>query len=186
MVWLIKKILNFFLETVETVVIALAVFVIVYLFLFAPHQVKGNSMYPNFHDGDYLLTDKISYRLTEPKYGEVVVFTAPKNKEYDYIKRLIGLPNDTIEICQGRVLVNGQVLTEKYLPADFKTLPGLFAKECQNMAVGKNEYFTLGDNRSHSSDSREWGMVPRDLIIGKARLRYWPPDRWGIVPQTAR
>jgi signal peptidase I len=77
-------------------------------------------------------------------------------------------------------------LTEKYLPADFKTLPGLFAKECQNMAVGKNEYFTLGDNRSHSSDSREWGMVPRDLIIGKARLRYWPPDRWGIVPQTAR
>jgi signal peptidase I len=184
MAWLIRKTLKFLLETVETIVIALAVFVIVYLFLFAPHQVKGNSMYPNFHDGEYLLTDKISYRLNNPKHGDVVVFTAPKNKEYDYIKRIIATPDDTIEICRGKIKRNGQLLPETYLPPDFKTLSGHFIKECQTLTLKANEYFVLGDNRSHSSDSREWGMVPRDLLIGKAWLRYWPIDRWGLIPQT--
>ncbi|MFH1840776.1 MAG: signal peptidase I [Candidatus Shapirobacteria bacterium] len=185
MVNLLKKLGQFLLETIETVVIALAVFVIVYLFLFAPHQVKGNSMYPSFHDGDYLLTDKISYRLNAPQPGDVIVFTAPQNREYDYIKRIIAAPLESVELCQGQVTVNNRLLMETYLPDNLKTLSGSFTKECQKITLGKDEFFVLGDNRSHSSDSREWGIVPRSLIIGKAWLRYWPVERWGVIPQIA-
>ncbi|GAG28144.1 unnamed protein product, partial [marine sediment metagenome] len=92
----------------------MAVFVIIYLFLFQPHQVKGSSMFPTFHDGEYILTDKISYRLKEPKRGDVVIFRAPRNEEYDYIKRIVGLPGDTFKIENGKILVNNNPLNEIY------------------------------------------------------------------------
>lgn len=181
---IIKKIGALFLDIIETVVFALAIFVIVYLFLLQPHQVRGNSMYPNFYNNEYLLTNKISYRLGEPERGDVIVFKAPKNQEYDYIKRIIGLPGEEIEIKNGKVYVNDKPLKEFYLPEDYKTSGGGFWREGQEMLVSEGEYLVLGDNRSHSSDSREWGTVPRVNIIGKAWLRYWPFNKLGLIEKV--
>jgi len=179
-----KKLASFFLEFIETIVIALAVFVIVYLFLFQPHQVRGNSMYPNFYDGEYMLTDKISYRFKLPQKGDVIVFKAPRNEDYDYIKRIIAGPGDNVRIENDKIFINNQPADVSYIPADYITTPGVFMKNGQNLVVPSDQYFVLGDNRSHSSDSREWGFVPKENIIGKAWLRYWPPSRWGLIPQT--
>ncbi|PIS13940.1 signal peptidase I [Candidatus Shapirobacteria bacterium CG09_land_8_20_14_0_10_47_13] len=178
---ILKRIISFFLDFVEVTVIALAMFVIMYLFLFQPHQVKGSSDFPNFHDSEYLLTDKISYRLTIPKRGEVIIFKAPRNEDYDYIKRIIGLPGETVMIRNGKVYLNNRLLTEPYIPADYQTFGGSFAQEGQLIPIPEGQYFVLGDNRSHSSDSRDWGTVPRENIIGKAWLRYWPLDRVGLI-----
>src|SRR3989344_3889765 len=100
---LLRRLWLWFLDFIETIVIALAIFVVVYRFLFQPHQVKGNSMYNNFYDGEYLLTDKVSYNFRAPERGDVVIFKAPQNEEYDYIKRVIGLPGDTVKISRGQV-----------------------------------------------------------------------------------
>lgn len=178
---ILKKIGSFFLDIIQTVVIALAIFVIVYLFFFQPHQVKGNSMHPNFSNGEYLLTNKITYRFQEPKRGDVVVFTAPRNQEYEYIKRIIGLPGESIKITAGDVFINQERLEENYLPEGLKTNSGSFLKEGQVFSLPEGEYIVMGDNRNHSSDSREWGTVPRENIIGKAWLRYWPLAKFGLV-----
>jgi signal peptidase I len=178
---LLQQIGAFFLDIIETVVLALAIFVLVYLFLVQPHQVRGNSMFPNFHDGEYLLTNKLSYRLGEPKRGDVIVFKAPKNEEYDYIKRIVGVPGDKLTIKGGHVYLNDQLLKEAYLPADFTTSGGSFLREGEEFTIPAGEYLVLGDNRSHSSDSREWGDVPVENIIGKAWLRYWPFNRVGLI-----
>jgi len=176
-----KRVGGFFLDIIETFVIALAMFVLMYLFLFQPHQVRGNSMYPNFHDQEYLLTDKISYRLSEPQRGDVIVFKAPKNEQYDYIKRIVGLPGDTIKIEDCHVFVNNLSLDEGYLTGDICTSAGRFWQSGQSVTLSEEEYFVAGDNRPYSSDSRDWGAVPRENIIGKAWYRYWPLDRMGII-----
>lgn len=180
---LLKKIGTFFLDIIETIVIALAIFVVVYLFLVQPHQVKGQSMFPKFHDGEYILTNKVSYRFHPPERGDVVVFKSPNNAEVDFIKRIIGVSGETVKIMNGKVFVNGIELDENnYLPSDYVTNAGAFARENQDLLVPEGEYFVLGDNRSHSSDSREWGFVPFKDIVGKAWFRYWPINRLGIVP----
>lgn len=179
-----RKIGSFFLDLVETVVMAMAVFVIIYLFLFQPHQVRGNSMYPNFHDGEYILTDKITYRLKNPQRGDIIIFQAPQNKENDYIKRIVGLPGDNLKIESGRIFINNNLLEEYYLPSDFLTQGGNFFKVGENVIIPEGQYFVLGDNRSHSSDSREWGLVPKANIVGKAWLRYWPANQFGIIPEV--
>ena len=177
-----RKVGVVFLDILETVVIALAIFVIIYLFLFQPHQVRGNSMYSNFHDTDYLLTDKISYHLGHPQRGDVVIFVAPKNEEYDYIKRVVALPGEKVSINENsQVLIDNQILNEDYLPEQGKTLGGSFLSIGKTVTVPEDEYFVLGDNRNHSSDSRDWGFVPEKNIIGKAWLRYWPLDRMGLI-----
>lgn len=140
-------------------------------------------MYPNFHDNEYLLTDKLSYRLGEPGRGDVIVFKAPKNQEYDYIKRIIGLPGEEIEIRNGKLYINDKLLDESYLPEEYITSGGSFWREGLEAPVPQEQYFVLGDNRSHSSDSREWGTVPLENIIGKAWLRYWPFNKLGLVKE---
>jgi len=162
---------------------ALAFFSIVYLFLFQPHQVRGNSMYPNFHDGEYILTNRITYRLREPKEGDVIIFRAPKNEEYDYIKRIIAAPGKCLQIINGKVYLDGKILEEPYLPQDYITSPGSFLQAGATICVPEKNYFVLGDNRPHSSDSREWGFVPRQNIIGKAWFRYWPLSQLGLIDQ---
>lgn len=179
-----KRIGGFFLDIIETFVIALAMFVLMYLFLFQPHQVKGNSMYPNFHDEEYLLTNKITYRLSEPKRGDVIVFKAPKNEEYDYIKRIVGLPGDTIKIEDCNVFINNQPLKEEYLSENICTSSGRTWQAGKSIMLSENEYFVAGDNRPYSSDSRDWGTVPETNIVGKAWFRYWPADRIGIIRET--
>lgn len=181
---LLQSIGSFFLDLIETVVVALAIFVVIYLFLFQPHQVKGASMEPNFHDGEYILTDKISYRIGIPKRGDVVIFRAPRNPELDFIKRIIGLPGERVKILNNHVYINGTALVEAYLPETTVTLPGNFIHEDQEITVPRDQFFVLGDNRNHSSDSREWGTITKDEMVGKAFFRYWPLSKIGIIPRV--
>lgn len=181
---------NFFLDIIETVVIALSIFLIVYLFLVQPHQVNGASMFPNFEDGQYLLTDKISYRTGKPQRGDVIVFAAPESAQCpegtgcDFIKRVIGLPGEQIEVKNDHFYINGRQLTEDYLPPDLVTRANNYTMNGP-IVVPSNSYFVAGDNRTHSSDSRAWGPVPFQNIVGKVFFRYWPPQVTGLI-QHAR
>lgn len=140
-------------------------------------------MYPNFHDGDYLLTDKATYRFREPQRGEVVIFKAPRNEDYDYIKRVIGLPHERVKISNNKIFVNGVAIDESaYLDSTVKTNPGQLWRDGLELTIPDGECFVLGDNRTHSSDSRDWGTVPFGNIIGKAWFRYWPIKQIGIIP----
>lgn len=172
-------------DLVETFVMAGAIFVVVYFFLVQPHQVTGDSMLPNFSNGEYILTDKVSYHFRPPKRGEVIVFKAPKSQEKDFIKRIIALPGEKIKVESGEISINQEKLEEGYLPSTMITLPKSLVSEGQEIVVPLDEYFVLGDNRQHSSDSRDWGTVPKDLIVGRAWLRYWPLNRISLVPQAS-
>ena len=170
----------FLFDIIETVVVALALFVVIYLFAAQPHQVRGASMVPNFQNGEYILTDKVTYRFREPHRGDVIIFRAPKNQELDYIKRIIGLPNEQIKIEKGSIYINNKRLEESYLPTG-PIYAGTYLQEGQIINIPDHEYFVLGDNRNHSSDSREWGPVPQKDIIGKAFFRYWPMNQIGLI-----
>lgn len=181
-----KKIGQFILDTIQAIVMAFSIFIIIYLFLFQPHQVKGSSMYSTFEDKDFLLTDKISYRFNLPQRGDVIIFKAPKTEpcseiECEYIKRIIGLPGENVKVQQGQIYVNNQLLNENYLDKDTTTNPGSFMPEGSNITVPEGYYLPLGDNRQHSRDGREFGPIPKQSIVGKAWLRYWPIDKSGIV-----
>lgn len=179
---------GFILEFVQSIVLALSVFVLLYLFVAQPNEVKGSSMEPNFQNGEYLLTDKLSYQFSTPQRGDVVVFKAPPSEpcsaeECEYIKRLVGVPGDKIKVEGGKVYLNGVELNQFFLPSDFVTSPGAYLTEGVEMMMGPDEYLCLGDNRSHSRDGREFGPVKKEAIIGKAFLKYWPIDAVGLVPQ---
>jgi signal peptidase I len=177
----IKKLSSFFLDLLQTVVFAISIFLFVYLLLFQPHKIKGESMFPTYLDGEFLLTDKISYRFNPPARGDVIVFKAPVNEEDDYIKRIIGLPGDKVSIKNGRVYINDKILEEPYLPENLRTEGGFFLQNNKEVVVPEDNFFVLGDNRTYSSDSRAWGFVPKQNIIGKAWFVYWPPQKAGIV-----
>ncbi len=187
---LIRSLGELFLDTIETVVIALSIFLVVYLFFFQPHQVNGESMVPTFLNGEYLLTDKVSYKLREPKRGEVIVFHAPENAHCpqgtgcDFIKRIIAVPGETVELRNSTFYINGQPLTESYIPAEYETKPGNFMNSHPIYQLQENEYLAVGDNRPYSSDSRAWGPIQKRDIVGKAIFRYWPPQVIGLVRKT--
>jgi len=172
----------FVLDFLETIVVSLAIFAVVYVFLFQPHQVDGQSMEPNFHDKEYILTDKVSYRLGEPKRGDVVVFNSPQDQSLDFIKRILGVPGDILMINAGYLYLNGEKLDEKYISNPGQVVAGRFLREGQSLEVPSDQYFVMGDNRLHSSDSREWGFVPRQGIVGRAFFRYWPIPDFGLIP----
>jgi signal peptidase I len=172
---------HFFLEAFETIVLSLAIFVVIYFFVASPHQVKGLSMYPTFDDKELILTDKVSYRLGQPKRGDVIVFKSPTNPEYDYIKRIIGVTGDRVKIEANGVYVNGELQAEKFLPAETVTSGGLFLELSREVTVPEDSYFVLGDNRAGSSDSRAWGFVTKKEIIGKVIFRYFPFNKFGAT-----
>ncbi|MBI1919353.1 signal peptidase I [Candidatus Microgenomates bacterium] len=178
---LTRRIGSFLADSLQTIVTAAAIFALIYWLFAQPHQVVGDSMFPNFHNKEYILTDKISYRLRSPQAGEVIVFKAPNNLERDYIKRIIAKSADQVKIEKGRVFINGQLLIEQYLPADIKTYSGSTIKEGVEYTVPAGSYFVLGDNRTNSSDSREWGFVKREQIIGRSFIVYWPLSSFKIV-----
>lgn len=165
----------------ETLVVFGAIFALIYLFVAQFHKVSGNSMVPTMHNGDYLITEKVSYRFGSPQRGQIIVLKNPKDESQDFIKRIIALPGDTIKIENNSVFVNEQLLDESYLPKDIQTSAGAFLEEGATVKAGTNQYFVIGDNRPHSSDSREWGPVTKEEIVGKAFFRYWPPKDIGLL-----
>jgi signal peptidase I len=163
----------FIWETLKIVVLALLIVIPIRYFLFQPFFVRGQSMEPNFENGDYLIIDELSYRFEGPKRGEVVVFRYPYNRSQTYIKRIIGLPGEMIEIQDNKVIIysegKAEVLDETvYLSPDIQTTGEI------RIRLDENEYFVLGDNRAVSSDSRKWGPLKKGDIIGKVSIRAWP------------
>jgi len=176
----IKKALLFIWELAKIALIAFVIVAPIRYFLFQPFIVKGESMIPSFQNGDYLIVDEISYRFSEPQRGDVIVFNWPKDKSQRFIKRVIGLPGETVKVSGGAVQVTGTdgkdvTLDEKYLPKDLKTYGDV------TTTIGQNEFFVLGDNRDYSYDSRSWGIVPKSDIIGKAFLRIFPINNLSAI-----
>jgi len=167
--------LDFTWEILKIVIISLAIIVPIRYFLIQPFFVKGASMEPNYLDGDYLIIDEISYRFESPQRGEVIIFRYPLDPSQFFIKRVIGLPGESIKVQEGRVYINESVLDES------KYLQGVETAGNVEVKLSDDEYFVLGDNRNASSDSRKWGEVDKKLIIGRAWLRAWPFDRLGAV-----
>ena len=169
-----SDILAFAWETIKVVVISLAIILPIRYYLVQPFFVNGASMEPSFEDGDYLLVDELSYRFSVPDRGDVIIFRYPLDPSQFFIKRIIGLPDETIKIKDDTVTIynkdkpEGFVLQESYLAPNQNTIGNLIVK------IDDNEYFVLGDNRLQSSDSRRWGAVNKSLITGKAFLRPWP------------
>ncbi len=182
----LRKFVAIIYEFVEAFVISASVFVVVYLFLMQPHQVKGSSMFPTYKDKEYLLTDKVTYKQRAPKYGDVIVFRAPVNEAFDFIKRVMGTPGDSIQIKGGQVYRNGQLVDEFFLPSTYRTSPGQFLHEGEVYTVPEGNVFAMGDNRDHSSDSRDWGPVPYKNIIGRVFFRYWPANVMGLVTEVVK
>ena len=170
-----RKVYAFLLDAVQTLLVAAAVFLVIYMFLFRPFEVNGESMHPNFLNNEYVLTNLVALRLGNPKLGDVVVFKAPPDPEKDYIKRVIGVAGDSVMVKDGDVYLNNQLLDESsFLKSDVKTYAGAFLKEGEPVTVPPGEYFVMGDNRPYSSDSREWGFVKQDELIGESFFVYWP------------
>lgn len=162
-------------ELVETIVFTLLLYVLIRTFLFENYRVLGHSMDPTLENDQFLVVNKLGYRLGEPERGDIIVFRDPRTDERKLIKRIIGLPGEVLEIQEGQVLINDQRLDESYIAAKghYSQPPGL---------IPEDEYFVLGDNRNNSSDSHNWGTLPRAKIIGKAWISYWPPRLWGLIP----
>jgi signal peptidase I len=168
-----RNFFSFIWELAKIIVIALVIVLPIRYFLFQPFFVKGQSMEPNFEDGDYLIIDELSYDFRDPGRGEVIVFKYPNDPSQRFIKRIIGLPGETVEIQSGSITIyneEGKTTLEEsgYLPSSIFTSGDL------RVALGEDEYFVMGDNRGASSDSRRWGTLPEDYIIGQVFLRAWP------------
>lgn len=176
---------SFFVEITKIFLMAIVIIVPVRMFLFQPFFVQGASMEPNFEDGQYLVVNEFGYKKTDVglfvvnpskkmKRGDVVVFHYPRNHKLFFIKRIIGLPGEIIKVHNGKVFIqnkenSGEIeLKEDYLPKDLKTKGNI------NYMIKSDEYFVMGDNREHSSDSRVWGAIKSSDVVGKVFLRAWP------------
>lgn len=162
-------------EFIRSIVIALLIVIPIRAWVAQPFIVQGNSMVPNFHNGEYLIIDEFSYHFRRPERGEVIVFRYPRQPSQFFIKRVIGLPGDKVEIKDGSVWINGSPFGEAYLPQSLATAPEA------STILGVDEYFVLGDNREASSDSRVWGNLKDHFIVGRTLLRLWPLTRIGTL-----
>jgi len=183
---MMKKFGSFILEFVQSIVLALSVFVVLYLFVAQPNEVKGSSMIPNFINGEFVLTEKISYQLGEPKHGDVVIFRAPASEpcaedQCEYIKRVVGVPGDRVMVKDGEVYLNGKMLDQDFLPAGLVSSSGTYSEEGVEKTVPEGMYLCFGDNRPGSRDGREFGPIKKDLIVGKAFFKYWPISSAGLI-----
>lgn len=170
-------------EFLRLALVAAAIALPIRYFIAQPFIVRGASMEPNFSDREYLVIDELSYFFREPERGEVVVFRYPLDRREHFIKRIVGLPGETVEIRENRVYISdarhpaGLRLDEPYLPSDLEFRGNV------RIALGAGEYAVLGDNRRSSSDSRNWGALDRALVTGRAVFRAWPISKFGILPQ---
>jgi signal peptidase I len=165
-------VLGFFLDILETVVLSVLLFLAINA-ISARIRVDGSSMEPSLHNGEFVIVNKLAYKLGSPQIGDVIVFRYPRDPEQEYIKRILGLPGDHVKIANGQVYVNGEPIKETYIAA-----PPSYQSEWN---VPEKTLFVLGDNRNNSSDSHNWGPVPIEYVIGKALIVYWPPKNWGVI-----
>ncbi len=172
-------------EFLQVILISIAIILPVRYFLIQPFIVRGASMEPNFYEGEYLIIDELSYFLREPHRGEVVVFRFPHNPSTYYIKRIIGVPGDTVEVRNGEVSIKTKDGTTipfnegVYLPPAIRTSPD----NAWHVLAGS--YFVMGDNRYASYDSRQWGLLERKYIVGRVLLRALPFKRWEVFPSLS-
>jgi len=166
---------DFFIELLKVVIVALAIIIPVRYYFIKPFYVKGASMEPTFFDHEYLVVDEISYRFKDPVRGEVVVFRYPKDPKQFFIKRIIGLPGETIQITDGEVYINGELIEEPYLDEDTLT------KQERLVTLQPDELYVLGDNREFSLDSRIFGPLPQEFIVGRTWIRGWPFNKIGTI-----
>jgi len=174
----IKYALNFTWDILKIVIIALAIIVPIRYFLIQPFFVNGASMDPNFLDGDYLIIDEISYRFNEPQRSDVIIFRYPLDPSQFFIKRVVGLPNETVKIEDGKVFIYSEETPDERIILDESAyLEDSYTPGNLEITLEEDEYFVLGDNRMSSSDSRKWGELDKKYIIGRAWIRAWPFDR---------
>ena len=160
------------IDLVETIVIAAVLFLGINA-ISSRIRVDSFSMEPTLFKGNYVVVNKLSYKIGTPVQGDIVVFRYPPNPDEQYIKRVVGIPGDRIHISDGKVFVNDDLLTEPYL--------GVPTKSGGDWVVPEDSLFVMGDNRNNSSDSRAWGMVPFENLVGKAFVVYWPPENWRVL-----
>jgi signal peptidase I len=164
------------LDLIESVIIAVVLALVIRFFLFEPFYIPSGSMEPTLQVQDKIIVNKLVYRFKEPARGDIIVFELPMlEPDLDYIKRVIGLPGETLEIKDSTVYINGQPLEEDYLPSDLRFM------DFGPITIPDDSYFMLGDNRNNSQDSRIWGTLSKDHIIGKAVLIFWPFNRFGLL-----
>jgi signal peptidase I len=168
-------------EIIRFALIALAIVIPVRFFIAQPFIVSGASMEPTFHNGEYLIVDQLSYQLDNPKRGDVIIFKYPKDPSKYFIKRLIGLPGDTVSIDGNRVTIFNQAHPEGTI-LDETYVAHMSPNTAMTEVLGTNEYFVMGDNRDNSSDSRVWGILQQNFIVGRAFLRLYPLDEVGYLP----
>lgn len=162
-------------ELIETIVLSLVIFLLIRQVV-QNYRIESHSMQPNFYEGEFILVNKLAYRLGSPERGDVLVFHNPNNLEEDYIKRIIGLPGDTVEIRDGLTFINGKPLIEEY-PINANSPSVNF----NPIVVEPDNLFVMGDNRPQSQDSRVFGQLDENLIVGKAWVRVWPFNKFGII-----
>ena len=165
-------VVKFLIDVLETLIWAVLLFVLINL-VSARVRVDGASMLPTLTNGELVIVNKLAYRLGEPSRGDIIVFHFPVDPSQEFIKRVIGLPGDQVNIHKGAILINGQRLEEPYLPVT--------TNYDGDWTVGDDQLFVLGDNRNNSLDSHNWGTVPMDYVIGKALFIYWPLNSLGII-----
>jgi len=174
-----KGVFLFIFEVIKIVVLALLIVIPIRYFIFQPFVIKGNSMEPNFHQGDYLIVDEISYRFKEPQRGDVIVFRYPQDTSQRFIKRIIGLPEETVTMKEGKITISEG--TEERILDESAYMPRQNYFDNASLSLKEDEYFVLGDNRFASFDSRKWGSLPRDYIVGRVILRTWLPAAMAYI-----
>lgn len=173
---------EFFDDIIKFALIALLIVLPIRLFIAQPFIVRGSSMDPVFKNGEYLIVDQLSYRLDEPKRGDVVVMRYPKDPSVFFIKRIIGLPGETVELQGSKVIIRKGIGQEPVNLDESFIDSSRLENEYGTYALSADEYFVMGDNRIASSDSRVWGNLPREDIVGRALIRLFPVDRIGFMP----
>ena len=179
----IKKYINVFWEFLKVIIIAAVIVLPIRYFLFQPFIVKGESMMPNFQSGDYLIIDEVSYRISNPKRGDVVVLKYPLDTSQRFIKRIIGLPGETVEVNNGKITISKEgeslILDKKKYLSNIKGTEGNL-----RIVLPDSEYFVLGDNRQFSYDSRGWGVLPKKDIVGKVIFRVFPISSFSYISRN--
>jgi signal peptidase I len=166
---------RFGMDILETIILAVVLYFGINA-LSARVRVDGFSMIPTLQNGEYILVNKLAYQIGQPNRGDIIVFRLPGDESQDLIKRVIGLPGDTVRVSDGIVTINGEKLEEPYIAQN----PVYFGE----WTVPEGNLFVLGDNRNDSRDSHQWGLLPLDNVIGKSVLIYWPPPEWKIINHT--